>query len=295
MEISFAINVLDLIKGAWCFIKNMYKKEEEKPSSTPNEHMHSEEETRQEQRKSVEKQIMLLSCKNKNLHSLAIRELERIAENPDLREKQKLFICESLCQYLSKHPNSRPAFDALFKRGSIFVSLKKEIKDTNFVKLNLSRFHTIENVNFVNCKFYDCHFHKIHFRNFNMHGGEIHKCDFKDEIRFSECFFKDVHIDDSKFKHVFFTSLNVRGGKFSSSVILRSEFYGVSFINVEMENMAFQFCYFEMEDFSQCQMSDVYFKFKDSEAGNLERMQKYLSYKGYHPCVEQSSMTLITG
>lgn len=295
MGISFAINVLDLIKGAWNFIKKMKKEEEEKPSPMPNEPMPSEEDIRQEQRKRLEEQINILSGKNKKLHSLAIRELTRLAENPDFCQELKKSICESLCQYLSKHPDSRLAFDALFRRGGILISLMKEIKDANFVKLNLSRFHTIENVNFVNCKFYDCHFNKIHFRRFNIHGGEIRKCDFKDEIKFSESFFKDVHIDDSYFRHVFFTSLDVRGGKFSSSVFLRSELYGASFINVEMENMVFQICKFKMEDFSQCQMSNVYFKFKYSEAGNLERMQKYLSDTGYHPCVERSSMTLITG
>jgi hypothetical protein len=294
MGISFAINVLDLIKGVWGFIKKMNKKEEES-SSTPNEPMPSEEEIRQEYRKRIEEQIKILSGKNKTLHSLAIRELERIAENPDMNQELKQYICESLCQYLSKHPDSRPAFDALFKKDRIFVAMEKEIKNAKFVKLNLSEFHTIENVNFINCSFSDCHFHEIHFRNCNMHGGEIRKCDFKDGIKFDECFFKDIHIDNSYFRHVFFRGLSVRGGKLSSSVFLRSELFGASFINIDVENMAFHFCKFQMEDFNHCQMTNVKFKYKNNEAERLDMMQKYLSHMGYQPCIERSSMTLIVG
>ena len=291
MGISFAINVLDLAKGIWNFIKN--NKKEEKPSPTPIVPMPSEEEMRQEFRKRIEEQIKILSGKNKTLHSLAIRELERIAENPDMNQELKQYICESFCQYLSKHPDSRPAFDALFKRDRIFVAMEKEIKGAKFIKLKLSSSHTIENVNFLNCEFHDCHFHNIHFRNFNMHGGVIRKSDFKDEIKFSDSFFKDVRIDNSYFRHAIFSNLAVREGKMFSSVILRSELRGVSFIDVEMENMAFQLCKFKMEDFSRCLMNKVYFEFRHSEQKELELMLEYLIHMGYHPCVERGSMTLI--
>lgn len=293
MGISFAINVLDLAKGIWNFIKN--NKKEEKPSPTPIVPMPSEEEIRQEYRKRIEEQIKILSGKNKTLHSLAIRELERIAENPDMNQELKQYICESLCQYLSKHPDSRPAFDALFKRERVFVAMEKKIKDAKFVKLKLSSSHTIENVDFVNCTFNNCHFHKNHFRNCNMHGGEIRKCDFKDGIKFDECFFKDVHIDNSYFRHVFFRGLSVQGGRMSSSVLLRSELHGASFINVEMENVTFQLCNFKMEDFRQCLMNKVYFEFRHSEQKELETMREYLSHMRYQPCVERNSMTLIVG
>ena len=294
MGISFAINVLDLIKGVWGFIKKMNKKEDES-SSTPNEPMPSEEEIRQEYRKRIEEQIKILSGKNKTLHSLAIRELERIAENPDLSQELKPFICDSLCQYLSKHPDSRPAFNALFKRERVFVAMEKEIKDAKFIKLKLSSSHTIENVNFVNCSFFDCHFHEIHFRNCNIHGGVLHECNFKDGIKFDECFFKDVHIDASYFRHVILRNLSFREGKLSSSVILRSELLGASFINVDMKNMTFQTCNFQMELFGQCQITNVKFKFKDNEVERLELMRDHLSHMGYQPCVERSSMTLIVG
>lgn len=292
MGISFAINVLDLIKGIWYIIKKKNEKEEES-SSTSNYLMRTEEEIQQAQRKRLEEQIMLLSDTNKFLHYLAIREMERMAENPDMNQELRQYICDILCQYLSKHPDSRPAFNALFKRGRFFVGMNKEIKDAKFVKLKLSYSHSIENVNFSNCTFDDCHFHEIHFRNCNMHGGVLHECNFKDEIKFDNCFFHNVHIDNSYFRHVFFAGLNVQGGKISSSTLLRSELQGTSFINVEMENMAFQICKFKMEDFSRCQMSNVYFKFKYSEAGNLEGMKESLSHMGYHPCVERSSMTII--
>lgn len=290
MGISFAINVLDLIKGILNIIKKTIHKEEE--SYVP---MPSEEEIRQEKRKRLEEQIKILNGKNKDLHYLAIRELEQMVENLDIDQELQKYICDCLCQYLSKHPDSRPAFNALFKKDRIFVAMEKEIKDAEFVKLKLGSSYSMEHVNFLNCTFYDCHFHKIHFRNCNMHGGEIRNCDFKDEIKFSECFFKDVHIYDSYFRHVFFTSLDVRGGKLLSSVFLRSALHGVSFTNVDMENTAFQLCKFQLENFSQCQMNKVYFKFRYSEKEELEIMQKYLLHMGHHPCVERSSMTLITG
>jgi len=226
---------------------------------------------------------------------LAIRDLEQMAGNPDMNQELKQVICESLCLYLSKHPDSHSAFKALFKKDCPLVAKEKKIENAKFDKLRLSSSYTIENVNFVNCKFYNCHFHEIHFQKCNMHGGEFCECDFKDEIKFSECFFNDIHIDNSYFRHVFFTGLNVRGGKLSSSVFLRSALHGVSFINVDMENMVFQLCKFQMEDFSRCQMTNVKFKFENDEAKRLEMMQEYLSHMGYHPCVERSSMTLITG
>lgn len=286
MGISFDISVIDVIKYFWTFIRKWITQRKE-PSPTP-----SDEEIQEEYRKRLEEQIRILSGKNKNLHSLAIRELERMARNPSLDEELKQFICGSLCQYLSKHPDSRPAFNALFKRDGLFGIMEKEINDVKFDKLNLGSSHEIENVNFVNCKFYNCHFHKIHFRNCNVHGGEFRECDFKDGIKFDECFFKDVHIDDSYFRHVLFRGLSVRDGKLSSSVILRSELLGASFINIDIEDMAFHFCKFQMEDFSQCQMTNVRFKYKNNEAERLEIMKEYLYNMGYHPCVERSSMTL---
>lgn len=294
MDISFSINVLDLIKKIWNFLKKIIKMEEDS-SPTPIVPVPSEEEIRQEHRKRIEEQIKKLNGKNKNLHSLAIRELERMAGNPEMNQELKQFICESLCQYLSKHPDSHTAFDALFKRGKIFVGMDKEIKDANFIKLKLSSSHTIENVNFSNCTFDDCHFHKNHFRNCNMHGGVLHECNFKDGIKFDECFFHDVQIDNSYFRHVLFRGLSVRGGKISLSTLLRSELHGASFINMDMENLGFHFCVFEKEDFSRCQMSNVKFKYKNSETERLEMMRKYLLHMGYQPCVERSSMTLITG
>ena len=278
MGISFAINVLDLIKDIWNFIKKICK---------------NEEEIQQEQRKRVEEQIKILNGKNKNLHSLAIRELERMAANPEMNQELKQYICEFLCQYLSEHSDSRHAFNALFKKNRIFVAMVKEIKNAKFFNIKLSSSHTIENVDFVNCTFNNCHFHKNHFRNLNMHGGEFRECNFKDGIKFDECFFKDVHIDNSNFKHAVFRNQTIRGGRISSSVILRSELNGVSFIDVEMENMTFQLCNFKMEDFSRCLMNKVYFEFKHSKQKELEMMQAYLIHMGYHPCVERSSMTLI--
>lgn len=289
MGISFAINVLDLIKGILNIIKKSIHKEEE--SYVP---MPSEEEIRQEKRKRLEEQIKILNGKNKDLHYLAIRELEQMVENLDIDQELQKYICDCLCQYLSKHPDSRPAFNALFKKDRIFVAMEKEIKDAEFVKLKLGSSYSMEHVNFLNCTFYDCHFHKIHFRNCNMHGGEIRNCDFKDEIKFSECFFKDVHIDDSYFRHVIFRNLSFREGKLSSSVILRSELLGASFINVDMKDLTFQICNFQMELFGQCQMTNVKFKYKNNEVERLEMMQEYLSNMGYRPCVERSSMTLIT-
>lgn len=292
MDISFAINVVDIVKGIWYIIKKKNEKEGG-ASSTSNEPMPTEEEILQAQRKRLEEQIMLLSDPNKFLHYLAIRELERMAANPDMNQELKQYICDTLCQYLSTHPDSRPAFNALFKRGRIFVEMDKEIKDAKFIKLKLSSSHTIENVKFSNCTFDDCHFHEIHFRNCNMHGGVLHECNFKDGIKFDECFFKDVHIDNSYFRHVFFRGLSVRGGKLSSSVFLRSELFGASFINIDVENMAFHFCKFQMEEFRHCQMTNVKFKYKNNEAERLDTMQKYLSHMGYQPCVERNSMTLI--
>lgn len=181
------------------------------------------------------------------------------------------------------------------KKNSIFASLQKEIKGVKFIKLKLSSSHTIENVDFVNCEFYDCHFHKIHFRNCKMHGVKIHECYFKDGIMFMGCFFNDVHIDNSYFRHVRFNDFQVRDGMFISTVFLRSELQNVSFVNVNMDEIAFQLCNFQREDFCQCHMNKVYFEFRHSEQKELELMQEYLSHMGYHPCVERSSMTLITG
>lgn len=128
MGISFAINILDLIRGIWNFINKTNKKEEDLPSPTPNEPTPTEEEIRQEQRKKLQEQIKILSGKNKNLHSLAIRDLERMAEDPQLNQELKQFICDSFCQYLSIHPDSHPALNALFKKKQHFCFVAKRNK-----------------------------------------------------------------------------------------------------------------------------------------------------------------------
>ncbi len=293
MGISFTINVLDLIKRIWDYVKILIDDLEENPIPASVDPTPSEEEIREKQRNNLEEQIRILSSKNKNLHPLAIRDFERMAANPDVNQELKQYICDTLCQYLSKHPDSRPAFNALFKKEHVFVAMEKEIKGAKFIKLKLSSSHTIENVNFLNCEFHDCHFHNIHFRNFNMHGGVICKCYFKDEIKFSDSFFKDVRIDNSYFRHAIFSNLAVREGKMFSSVFLRSELRGVSFIDVEMENITFQLCNFKMEDFCRCLMNKVYFEFSHSKQKELDMMMEYFIHTGYHPCVDRSSMTLI--
>lgn len=237
----------------------------------------------------LEKFIKVLNGSESNLHRLAIMELCRISSQEEENAELRNVICDCLCQYLSSHSESQSAFNALFKKGSVFNHVKKEIRDANFNKLKLIRFYTIENVSFVNCRFNNCFFNKIHFRNCNVSGGEIRGCTFRDNNKISECNFKDTIMDGLYLRYTQFTDVKVRGGRFSSSTVSRSNFRGVSLFEMNFENLTFQICAFREYDFSNVKMKDVKFVFKKSNSISIKDMLEYLCHMGYKPSIEYDS------
>lgn len=277
MDILNLINLLDWGRKVWNIIK--------RKCPTP-------EKRRKELIRKVNKNIKILRDVDLGLQCMAIKELEQLTKDKYIDESLKEIICISLCQYLSVNPKSSLAFDVLFKRGRVFVTMQKEIKDTNFVELKLSGSYKIENVRFENCDFVGCCFHNIQFMNCYFTGGKITGCDFKDDIKWRRCHFRNVQMDNLYFRHTIFNFVTIHGGTFMSSTILRSDLNDFTILHSEMNNIVFEICKFQMEGFFLCQMNKVRFKFKNSENDALENMQEHLVNIGCYPFVERSSMTI---
>jgi len=278
MDLFKIIDILSLIKKIWNFLKEYLFPPEDK--------------LKQELIRKVTKNIRGLREEDLGLQKMAIQELEQIASDKKTSKSLQEIICISLCQYLSVNPKSSYAFDVLFKKGSVFAPMQKEIKNTIFVELKLNGLHKIENAFFENCEFVGCCFHNIHFQKCYIVGGKITDSVFKDNIKWDRCHFRNVQMENLYFRHNSFNSVTIHGGLFTSSTILRSELNNINILQNEMNNVIFEICKFHMEGFFLCQMNKVRFKFKDSENDALENMRENLVNIGSNPSVERSSMTI---
>lgn len=290
MDALIIVKTIKCLTDIWDLIKKFRNRGANKHTPQLND---EQEKKRKEQIRRLNENIKRLRKDDIGLQCLAVNELEQIAADSGKDEKLQEVICISLCQYLSSHPDSRPTIDALFKKGSIFVSLQKEIKGAKFINLKLSTSHTVENVDFVNCEFHNCHFHRIHFRNCKMHGVIIYDCYFKDGIKISGCNLIKVDMQKMLFRHAQFTDLSVRDGKIYSSTAIRSEFQGVSFIDMNWHETLFKTCEFQNYDFYQVKMNDVKFEFKKSNTGCFKDMFEYLCHIGQKPSIECDTGTIV--
>ncbi|MBO7100340.1 MAG: pentapeptide repeat-containing protein [Bacteroidaceae bacterium] len=239
--------------------------------------------------------LQRLNGNNTYLQHVAIVELLNMARKKELDKKIRELLCESLCHYLSSHSDCRMVINALFGKDSPFASMQKIIKGVDFVEQKLSGAYIVENVKFDECNFFRCCFHNTHFRNCSIIGGIISGCDYKDDIKLYNCHIKDVQMDNLYFRHTDFHSITIQGGKLSSSTFLRSELRDFTFLDIDMGDIIFEICKFQREGFTQCQMNNVKFKYKNSEERHLRNMQEALIHQGYQPCAELSSMTLVVG
>ena len=241
----------------------------------------------------LEKYVRTLNTKNTIQHHVAIWELQRMANNNlewhELHEK----ICDILCQYLSNHPDSHSAINALFKKESVFNEMKKEIHNAKFNKVKLGRSYSVNNARFSNCKFIGCHFNKMQFRHCIVSGGVFDDCIFKDGIKISGCKLIGVDMNKMYFRHAQFADLSVRGGIMSSYTASRSEFRGVSFIDMKWHDFLFQTCEFQNYDFYHVKMNDVKFEFMKSNTGSFKDMFEYLCHIGYKPSIECDTGTIV--
>ena len=239
------------------------------------------------------KLVRALNAKNTFQHSVAIWELKQMANQNPEREELHEIICDILCQYLSIHTDSIYAINALFKKESVFNQMKKEINNANFNKLKLRRSYSVNNVRFLNCKFIGCHFNKMQFKHCIVSGGEIDDCLFKDGIKISGCKLIGVDMKKLYFRHAQFADLSVRGGIISSYTASRSEFRGVSFVDMNWQDTLFQTCEFQNYDFSQIKMNDVKFEFKNSNNACIKEMFEYLCHIGHKPSIERDTGTIV--